>query len=68
MGAVNSLQAICKVGITLLQKHFSVDITHIHSPLYKYALRPENLSTGLTKTPAQLQSEVYRNDPNFFNI
>ena len=32
MGAVNSLQAIRKLGITLLQKHFSVYITHIHSP------------------------------------
>ena len=46
MGALNSLQAIRKLGITLLQKHFSVNITHIHSPKYKYALRPENLSTG----------------------
>ena len=32
MGAVNSLQAILKLGITLLQKHFSIYITHIHSP------------------------------------
>ena len=32
MGAVNSLQASRKLGITLLQKHFSVYITHIHSP------------------------------------
>ena len=31
-GAVNSLQAIRKLGITLLQKHFSIYITHIHSP------------------------------------
>ena len=29
MGAVNSLQAIRKLGITLLQKHFSVYITHM---------------------------------------
>ena len=32
MGAVNSLQSIRKLGITFLQKHFSVYITHIHSP------------------------------------
>ena len=32
MGAVNSLQAIRELGITLLQKHLSVYITHIHSP------------------------------------
>ena len=30
-GAINSLQAIRKLGITLLQKHFSIYITHIHS-------------------------------------
>ena len=46
MGALNSLQAIRKLGITLLQKHFSIYITHIHSPKYKYALQLENLSTG----------------------
>ena len=32
MGAVNLWQAIRKLGTTLLQKHFSIYITHIHSP------------------------------------
>ena len=31
-GAVNLWQVIRKLGITLLQKHFSIYITHIHSP------------------------------------